>query len=140
MRIFVGETTEPPQKKPMSSLVLVVPFVSSYQSWAIQGAEEMVVVPPPMIFGETAEPMLDAFVVVALLSTTATASATRCFSVACDGALTDGLTVGVGWVAALAEVEISAAVTAAAIPAAATGSANRIRRLCRPLPDVGVPT
>ncbi|GGN40096.1 hypothetical protein GCM10011578_087340 [Streptomyces fuscichromogenes] len=102
----------------------------------------MVVVPPPMIFGETAEPLavaVDFFVDVAALSA-AIARATRLFSVACDGVLTDGLTVGVGWVAALAEVEISAAATAAATEAAATGSARRIRRLCRPLPDVGVST
>ncbi|MEU9346864.1 hypothetical protein AB0D74_37230 [Streptomyces sp. NPDC048278] len=106
--------------------------VSWYQSWAIQGAEEMVVVPPPMIFGETAVPLelvLDVVFVVAQLLSEATAPARRLFSVACDGTLTDGLTVGVGWVAALAEVEISAAATAAATPAAATGSAKRIRRL-----------
>ncbi|WP_150133413.1 hypothetical protein [Streptomyces hyaluromycini] len=87
---------------------------------------EMVVSLPPMIFGETAEP--DDFVVL-VVPEVARAPAMRSFSVACEAVLTDGLTVGAGWVAALAEVEISAAVTAAAIPAAATGSAKRIRRL-----------
>lgn len=64
MRIFVGETTEPPQKKPKSSLVLLVPLSSRYQSWAIHGAVVMVVVVPPMIFGSTEAPLVFALVPV----------------------------------------------------------------------------
>jgi hypothetical protein len=50
--------------------------------------------------------------------------------VANEGCAATGFTVGIGSaVAAPAEEDISAAVTAAATPAAATGRAKRIRRL-----------
>ncbi|CAM5462237.1 hypothetical protein SGLAM104S_06034 [Streptomyces glaucescens] len=60
VRIFVGATTAPPQKKPVSSEVSAVPLSSPYQSCAIQGAEVMVVVVPPMIFASAVCPVLPA--------------------------------------------------------------------------------
>src|SRR3954447_6422825 len=110
------------------------------------GALLMVVVVPPMIFGPAVVAVVlalrdDFLVVWPAMSSPASAPTMRFFSVASDGWLTTGFAVGVGSaVAAPADVVSTAAVTAAAMPAAATGRAKRIRRLCRPAPGMDVPT
>src|SRR3954451_20405071 len=104
----------------------------------------MVVSLPPMIFGSTEAVFVlalkeDFWVVCPAVSSPARAPATRFSSSVSDGELVAGLTVGVGGaVAAPADEVISAGATAAATPAAATGRAKRMRRLCRPLPGRGV--
>ncbi|GEJ97797.1 hypothetical protein TNCT1_00740 [Streptomyces sp. 1-11] len=121
----------------MSSAVSVVFLSSKYQSWAIQGAEEMVVSEPPTTFGETAEGLLVP-VGCAVRRSALAAPAMRWSSVAWEGWVTAGAVPGSGAaVAAPAEDVSSAAVTAAAAAAAARGTARRIRRLCRPDSGVG---
>ncbi|WP_343243980.1 hypothetical protein [Streptomyces sp. SID13726] len=103
-----------------------------YQSWAIQGAEEMVVVEPPMTIGEM--PLstvallaadVDGLVTVPEPSSVAMAATTRFSSSAREGAFAAVLFGAFGsgaTVAAFADVASSAAATA-------TGSAIRTRRL-----------
>src|SRR5687768_10125143 len=121
-----------------------MPFVSSwYQSWAIHGAVVMVVVVPPMIFASTVEELLydDLADETPAVSSWAAAPRTRCSSSASVGEPTLGMAGGFGCAEAAPADEVSsAAATAAATPAAATGRAIRSRRLCRPPPDMGVPT
>ncbi|GGX26244.1 hypothetical protein GCM10010321_45910 [Streptomyces chartreusis] len=99
----------------------------------------MLVVVPPMTMGLTVEspaasvvlaPYDDFFDVSPAVSSPATAPATRRSSSAGEAEPVTGFTVGLGSAVAAPADEVSSAVaTAAARPAAATGSPKRIRRL-----------
>jgi hypothetical protein len=137
VRIFVGATTAPPQKKSTSSLVSAVLRSSWYQSWAIHGAVLMVVSEPPMSIGTVLGvlvPELSAVfvgVVRPMVPSAARAPAMRLSKVESEGESMDGLAVRVGAAAPAAPADevITTAATAAATPAATAGRAIRLRRL-----------